>query len=94
MKFTRYFWVVLTILLISVGAFLLFDSMRQPGQFLDASVLPGATLTAAGVATASVALDHHRNLRAFAKNMGWHSKRKDATDRSQRIPVGPTNQAS
>jgi hypothetical protein len=58
----RRFCIALTVALMLIGLYLLSDSFREDAQFADVSLLVGATLTAAGVATGSVALQAAQTL--------------------------------
>jgi hypothetical protein len=74
MRKNRSFCVVLSLLLSSLGMYLLLDTIHRPGKFPDECILVGAMLTALGIATAYVAVEQHRQLRALARHMTWNSQ--------------------
>jgi hypothetical protein len=69
MKSDRYVWLILSVLLCSIGLAVLLDSIRQASPYADEYVLLGATLTALGLAGVGIVFGQFQEVRAMARHM-------------------------
>lgn len=70
----RYLWIVLSILLCSLGGKVLVDSVRHSGPYAEEYILLGATVTALGLAALLFAFKKRAQLKALALHMGRESR--------------------
>lgn len=74
MKPDRYLWIVLSILLCSLGGKVLIDSVRHSGPYAEEYMLLGATVAAMGLAALFFAFRQRVQLKALAQHMGRGSR--------------------
>jgi hypothetical protein len=81
MKVTAGLWIIVAIPLLSLGAYLLLDSIHHPGPYAEAGVLAGAILSTLGGVAAVLAIQQVRQRVAMARHMGRssHVSRKSVT---------------
>jgi hypothetical protein len=69
MKADRYLWAALSVLLCSLGTYVLLDSVRHAGPYAEEYVLLGAALTVLGLATLWILGEQYRQVRAMTRHM-------------------------
>jgi len=74
MRTNRFLWISISVVLCFFGAYLVFNSMQNSGEFAEAGILFGGTLIALALFTTIIAVGQHIHLRALARHMR-HSSR-------------------
>jgi len=69
MRRDKYFSLFLFVVFFSLGAYLLHDSLHDPGRYSDATVLVGALLSALALAALAWAIRQHLMSKALRRHL-------------------------
>ena len=74
MKPNSYIWITLSVVLCSLGAYAVVDSVNHPGPYAEEYILLGGTLAALGLAALFFAFKQRAQLKALSQHMRGGSR--------------------